>query len=107
MKYTIDRAYLTSVTIHESWSAYDNKSDLTEEELVKVLKGLDRCSTIRDEDHPEFARLRDTLEQDGCIETNRLCWNGDQVIKNFQVNNTKFKIGDRFLCAAASKFQIK
>jgi hypothetical protein len=107
MKYTIDRQYITSVTIHRSWSPYDGRDDLTDEELVRVLKGLDRCSSTSNDDHPEFKLLRDRLEQDGYIKTERGWWNGDRVLKSFTLNDIEFNPGDQFPSSAALDARIR
>jgi len=52
-------------------------------------------------DHPEFTKLRDMLQQQGYISTERSWINGDRVLKPFSLNTLKFKIGEQFPCAAA------
>lgn len=107
MKYTIDRECITSVTIHNSWSPYDGRDDLTDEELIRVLQGLDRCTSTHYDDHPEFKLLRDRLEQDGYIKTERRWWNGDRVLKPFTLNDIEFNTGDKFPSAPALDARIQ
>ena len=88
MKFEIDESFLTSVNIYKEWSMFQHidPDDLTPDQVFKMIKGEDRCSSQSSEDHPEFAKLRDSLEQQGFIKTQRNCWNGDDVIKTFTFN---------------------
>lgn len=52
-------------------------------------------------DHPKFTELRDKLEREGYIKTQRSWWNGDSVLKKFILNGMPFKVGDKFPCASA------
>jgi len=58
-------------------------------------------------DHPAFTHLRDRLEQDGYIKTNRSCSNGDYVLKRFKLNDHWFEKGDQFPCASAMRGVLK
>jgi hypothetical protein len=109
MKFTIDPQYICDVTIRKEWGMFDNvhPDDLTHDQLIKIIKGQDRCSMISSQDHPEFAKLRDTLEEQGYIRTQRSWLNGDFVIKPFTLNDIKYKKNDRFLCASALKVAIE
>jgi hypothetical protein len=53
------------------------------------------------EDHPEFARLREQLGEQGYIKIERGWVNGDRVTKPFTLNGLKFKVGEQFSCAGA------
>ncbi len=107
MKFEIDECYLTSINIKKEWSIYAGLKELTDDQLVKVLKGEDRCCTIRSGDHPEFAKLREQLGVDGYIKIQRGWWNGDEVIKPFTLNGAKFKKGEQFPCASAMSGHLK
>jgi hypothetical protein len=109
MKIDIDESFLTSVNIRNEWSMFKHiaPEDLTPDQVFKMIKGEDRCSWQSSEDHPEFAKLRDSLEQRGYIKTQRNCWNGDDVIKTFTFNDKKFKKGDRFPSACAMSGHLK
>ena len=107
MKFEINDQYLTSVTVHKKWSMYQNRKELTEDELVKVLKGEDICSSIGSDDHDEFKRLRNQLEEEGYIKTERGWWNGDSVLKDFTLNGAKFKKGEQFPSGAAIRSYVK
>jgi len=109
MKFTIDEQYITDVIIRQEWSVYKNipTEELTPEQLIKIIKGEDRCTMTGNDDHPEFKKLRDQLEAEGYIRCQRSWWNGDRVLKPFVLNDIKFKKDDKFLCAAAMKVAIE
>lgn len=58
-------------------------------------------------DHPEFTKLRDKLEAEGYIQTERTYWNGDRVLKPFMLNGNKFDKGEKFCCASALDIKFK
>lgn len=102
MDFTIDPAYLTSVSIREEWNEYTkNGREPTAEELLLILQGKGKVTLGRSEDHPEFTKLREHLGELGYIEIQRGWWNGDRVLKPFTLNGLKFKVGDQFSCAGA------
>lgn len=103
----IDPAFFTSVTVRKEWGRYDGRTDLTDEELINVIKGEDRYSMTSSEDHPEFAKLRFELEKDGYIKVQRSWWNGDIVLKPFLLNGKKFKTGEQFPAACAMTGHLK
>ncbi len=107
MKFEIDTQYLTSVTVIEEGSMYAGKKNLTDDELVKVLKGEDRWKSTRSDDHPEFKKLRNELESQGYIKTQRAWWNGDEVLKPFTLNGYKFFKNEKFPCSAAITGHMK
>ena len=102
MEFQIDDAYLSSINICKEWSIFDHipKSQLTHDQLIYILKGKDRCTSVITDDHPEFSKFRDQLEADGYIIKGPK-WNSDRVLKSFSVNGYRFDKGERFLCAAA------
>lgn len=101
-EFYIDEAYLTDVTIYKEWNWYTKDGrEPTAEELLKILEGKGQCSVTGHEDHPEFARLRNELEQLGYIKTSRNSVNGDHVIKSFRLNGYIARKNWRFSCAAA------
>jgi len=106
-EFTLDPAVITSVTIYKEWSMYDGKESLTDEELIKVLKGLDKCSTTGTDDHPEFKAFREMLGEQGYISIQRGWWNGDRVLTPFLLNGKKFKKGDQFPSGAAMAGHLK
>lgn len=100
--FEIDPKYLTTVTIHKEWfsSKYHDMSD--EEKLISKIKGENhRCISTSSLDHPEFAKLREQLGDEGYIKIERGWWNGDVVIKPFILNGVIFEIGEEFQCGAA------
>lgn len=107
MNFEIDEQFLTNVSILKSGSIFDNKKDLSEDDLVVILKGKDRWSSHSSDDHPEFALLRNKLEELGYIRTERKWWNGDVVLKEFTLNGVKFKVDDTFLSAGAMHFHLE
>ena len=109
MKIEIDPSFLTSVEIYKEWSMYKHiaKEDLTPEQVFKIIKGEDRCSSLSSEDHPEFTKVREQLGADGYIRIQRGWWNGDEVIKSFVFNSAKFKKGEQFPCACAMAGHLK
>ena len=107
-QFTIDEQYICDQTIRKEWSSLGHKSleELTPDELVKILKGEDRCSSTYSQDHPEFTKLRNQLEAEGYITTCRNSWNGDRVIKGFKLNEWTFKKGRKFSSASAMSNSI-
>jgi hypothetical protein len=51
----------------------------------QVIEG----TSIGNEDHPEFAKLREKLGSEGYISIERGWWNGDRVLKPFYLNGNK------------------
>jgi len=107
--FEIDPAALTEVTDHQEWGAYDHipAAELTAEQFVKILRGLDRCSSTSSRDHPEFAALRDRLEALGFIKCQRQWWNGDRVLRPFQLNGIEFRPNEQFPCGAAMRLHLE
>jgi len=107
--FDLDPAYLTDVTVYQSWGMYDHKKpeELAPDEIIKILKGEDRCSSTGSTDHPEFAKLREQLGTDGYIEIQRGIWNGDRVLKPFVFNGVGFEVGEKFCCACAMAGHLK
>lgn len=107
MEFKIDDAYICSVTTHKEWSTYHGRTDLTPDELVKVIKGEDRCSITSSEDHPEFAKLREELGSRKYIEIQRGWWNGDRVLKPFLLNGFLFEKDEKFPSGCAMPGHLK
>jgi hypothetical protein len=105
--FKIDENSVCDIIIKKEWSMYANQKTLTNEELIKVIKGLDRCSSITNDDHPEFKALREKLGDLGYISIERGWWNGDRVLKPFTLNGAKFKKGDKFVSGAAMKWELE
>lgn len=104
MDFTIDDQYLTSVSIRKEYNCLTGDK---EEDLIKVLKGYDKIISHGSEDHPEFTKLRNSLEESGYIKTVRNHWNGDTVLKPFTLNGLRFKKGEKFCCGCAMKGHIE
>ena len=102
-QFTIDEQYITDVTVRTETSLLDNPENPTHEDLIKIIKGHDKMVSISNKDHDEFTKLRNTLEEQGYIVTQRGWWNGDRVIKGFKLNGFPLKKGERFYSAGAMK----
>ena len=79
---------------------------LTDDDLLKILKGEGKCSSTTSDDHPEFKNLREMLGEQEFISINRNSWNGDKVLKPFSLNGAKFKVGEMFACGGAMSYAI-
>lgn len=108
-QFTIDESFLVSVTERREWSIYEGipSEQLTDYQLLKILKGADKCSTSSFADHPEFATLREQLGSSGYIAIDRAGWNGDRVKMKFLLNGYLFKPGESFPCASAMALKFK
>lgn len=101
-EFFIDEAYLCDITIVREGNRYtDNGREPTAEEMLKLIKGEGAWRIVGTQDHPEFARLRDELEQLGYIKTERSWSNGDRVVKAFKLNGLILSRGVQFSCAVA------
>jgi hypothetical protein len=109
MKFEIDMNSLCDVKIEKEWSMYAHikQEDLTPEQLVKILKGEDRCKSLSHDDHPEFKELRNRLEAEGFIKCERGWWNGDRVLKRFTLNGAIFRKDEKFCSGAAIKWDVE
>jgi hypothetical protein len=58
-------------------------------------------------DHPAFTALRDLLEREGYIKTQRSWSNGDRVLKEFILNDKSFLEGEQFSCATAMHRKLR
>lgn len=94
-KFRLKREYITSIS--------DVKKMIITFDDGKTLP-CDSYSTI---DHPKFTELRDKLEQEGYIKTERLYWNGDRVLKPFILNGMAFNLHENFYCACALDVRFK
>jgi hypothetical protein len=104
--FTIDEKYICDVQVRTEYDFIKDRNNITNEDLIKILKGYDKSVSISNKDHDEFTRLRNQLEELGYIETQRSWWNGDRVLKSFKLNEWTFRKGHKFPCAAAMKNSI-
>lgn len=76
---------------------------ISRDKLVSVSMGFtwNSCGHMASNDHPAFTELRDRLEREGYIKTERSWLNGDRVLKPFYLNNMYFDVGEQFSCAPA------
>lgn len=106
-EFYLDESLEWHITTHRKWNSYLSKEVVTDEDLVEVIKGHGECSTTGSDDGPEFKALRNQLEELGYIECQRSWWNGDRVVKPFQLNGLKFKKDTQFSSGAALKFHLE
>lgn len=105
--FDINPQFLESVTDVKEYSIYDDPENITEEELIDTIKDANIIRLTGTKDHPEFARLREYLCENGFIKIQRSWWNGDIVTKSFTLNNAIFEVGDNFPSASAMKIHMK
>lgn len=107
-KFYIDIAHATSVMVREVYYATQKEGESDEDFLVRKLKHPDPIATsTSSDDHPEFKKLRNQLEESGYIKTERGWWNGDRVLKKFYLNDVEFKKGYKFPSGAAIKYNLE
>jgi len=104
--FTIDEAYICDVIVRTEHDFIKDRNNLTNEDLVKILKGWDKSVSISNKDHDEFTKLRNQLEELGYIKIERGWWNGDRVLKSFKLNEWTFRKGHKFPSAAAMRVRI-
>jgi hypothetical protein len=107
MNFTIDESKPFDVTIREVLSSLENTENPTADDLVRILKGYQPMTSVRNDDSPEFKSLRNTLEAKGYIECQRSWWNGDRVLKSFTLNGIKFEVGNKFFSGAAMRNHLE
>lgn len=105
-QFFIDETFICDVSTVTITCLLENPADPTPNDIIRILKGHDKIVSTSSRDHEQFAQLRDQLEQQGYIETQRQWWNGDRVIKSFKLNEWTFRRGHKFPCAAAMKCSI-
>ena len=106
MKFIIDEAFLISVQICTEHPTYD-RDNFSQDDLINVLNNNGVIRTYAMEDHPEFTKLRNQLEELGYIQIQRNWWNGDIVTKSFTLNEYRFKKGQSFPCASALGISVQ
>jgi len=89
------------------WNSFANKDTVSNEDLVKVLRGEGDCGSFGSDDSPEFKALRNQLEAEGYIQCQRSWWNGDRVLKTFFFNGVRFDADDQFCSGAAMKMHLQ
>lgn len=105
--FTLDEQYIVDQVVRETHNPYAGRDDLTDEELLKAIAGRGIYTTTRSQDHPEFTKLRELLGAQGHIRIERGYWNGDRVLKPFQLNGVEFYQGGKFPCAAAMRHHLE
>lgn len=105
-QFNIDEAYICDVQVRTEHDFIKDRNNLTNEDLIKILKGWDKGVSISNKDHDEFTKFRNQLEELGYIVTQRGWWNGDRILKSFKLNEWTMRKGHKFPCAAALKVSI-
>jgi hypothetical protein len=106
-QFYLDESLEWHISTHRTWNTYLSNEVVTDEDLVEVIKGKGHCSSTGSDDGPEFKALRNQLEELGYISCERSWWNGDRVVKPFQLNGLKFKKDTQFSSGAALKFHLE
>lgn len=106
-QFYLDESIEWHISVYTEYNSHLDKEVVTNEDLVEVIKGNGKWSTTGSDDGPEFKALRNRLEELGYIECQRSWWNGDRVVKSFQLNGLKFKKGEQFSSGAALKFHLE
>ena len=104
--FEIDDQYIIDISVRIEHDYIKDRANATHEDLIKILKGHDKCYIISNKDHDEFTKLRDQLEELGYITTVRNSWNGDRILKSFKLNGWTMRKGHKFPCAAALRCSI-
>lgn len=107
-KFYINIECVTSISVRTVYYVTRKEGESEEDFLIRKLKNSEPTMTsLSSEDHPEFAKLRNQLEELGFIKTERSWSNGDRVLKSFYLNDVKFSKGHKFCCAAAMKWTLE
>lgn len=107
MIFELDETQDWHPSFHRQWNEYLVKETVTDEDLIKALKGLGNRSIMGTDDSEEFKALRNQLEAEGYIRCERTWWNGDMVLKTFFLNGVRFDPDDQFPSGAAMKLHLK
>ena len=105
-QFLIPDEFIKDETVRTETDLIKDRNNPTNEELIKILKGWDKIVSISNKDHDEFTKLRNLLEEQGYITTQRNCWNGDRILKSFKLNEWTFRKNHKFPCAAAMRVSI-
>ena len=106
-QFYLDETVDWHVVISKKWNSYLVKETVTDEDLIQVIKGEGNCGSFSTDDGPEFKALRNQLEAEGYIQCQRGWWNGDRVLRAFQLNGVTFRKDESFGCGAAMKHHLK
>lgn len=108
MKFYIDISYVTSVTVTTEYKPRQRDDETEADFLVRILSSSSTpVTSTTNKDHPKFTALRERLCTEGYIRIERSWWNGDRVIKPFELNDVKFEPDDKFPCAAAMTYTLQ
>jgi hypothetical protein len=102
-QFQIDEKFLCSVTVKKEMTFVIEEGNPLLSYNESLKPGNNVVTSTSFEDHPEFTKLRNLLEEQGYILTQRGWWNGDIVLKSFSLNGYTFRKHDKFPCASAIK----
>ncbi len=104
----LDLEYFCDVHMYKEYHRAKDPQNPTPEEMFDIIKyGPIGMTSSWSEDHPEFAKLRKHLADNGFINMVTNSSNGDTAKKPFKLNGKLFKNGDRFYCACAMKYDME
>lgn len=106
MRFSIPEEYICDVSVLTEYDLIKDRNNPTHDDVITALKGYDKIYSVSYQDHAEFTKLRNQLEELGYIKTQRNWWNGDIVLKSFYLNEWQFKKNHKFPSAAALKTSI-
>lgn len=104
-QFYIDLEYCTQIIVTTAW--YPKFANSTPEDDLMFVLSSTPYKSIGTRDHPEFAKLRKTLDDNGYIDIIPGWINGDIVTKPFILNTKEYKVGDKFPCASAVGMDLK
>ena len=106
-EFFIDPEFLTTVIDETKFNLLENPNDPTMDDLMLMIQNRHELMSIGNIDHWEFTLLREQLGREGYIKIERGWWNGDQVLKPFNLNGVQFKKNATFPCASAMKVRLE
>lgn len=103
-QFHLSKEYFTYVVVKSSLRP---TKDVVNPETGKIvmLRG-ESYGTTGSKDHDKFTELRELLYSEGYINIQRGWCNGDQVIKDFRLNNVPFLKGEKFCGAGALNYTM-
>jgi hypothetical protein len=107
MNFELDETQDWHPYYRREWNEYLSKETVTDDDLVRALRGEGNRAVSGSDDSEEFKALRNQLEAEGYIRCNRMWWNGDRVLKTFFLNGVRFDADDQFGSGAAMKMQLQ
>ena len=107
MNFELDESLDWHPNFCREWNEYLVKDVVTDDDLVRALRGEGNRAVVGADDSEEFKALRNQLEAEGYIRCERNWWNGDRVLKTFFLNGVRFDRDDQFSSGAAMKMHLQ